>query len=126
MLVRKYKKWKHYVGLTHQCEQNSLFSSKDQTCDFYFNIQDCDEKETLLKASNLEVKALLVNKDNVIQVLKSATLSKDLTKELQALFAKQNRIQFLPGEYDANLDGLQATFEPAELARFAKVRFALK
>lgn len=89
-------------------------------------MQDCDEKDALLKANNLEVKALLVDKDNVIKIIKSATLSKDVTKELQALFAKQNETKFLPGEYDANLDGLQATFEPAELARFAKVRFALK
>lgn len=103
-----------------------IFSSCKQTCDFYFNVQECDEKEALLQASNLEVKALLVDKDNVIKAIKSATLSKALTKELHDLFEKQAKYRFLPGEYDANLDGLQASFEPAELARYAKVQFALK
>ena len=32
----------------------------------------------------------------------------------------------MPGEFDANVDGLMATFEPAELYRFKKLEFELR
>ncbi len=89
-------------------------------------MQECDEQDALRQANNLEIQALLVDKDNVIKAVKTSTLSKNLTKEMQALFEKQTNTHFAPGEYDANLDGLQAVFEPAELARYAKVRIDLK
>ncbi len=96
------------------------------TCDFYFNIQDCDEKDALLASKNLEVQALLINDQDVIQAVKSATLSTKQTTELIDLLKKQNQTEFMPGEYDCNVEGMQAAFEPAELARYAKFSFELR
>lgn len=96
------------------------------TCDFYFNIQDCDEKKALLEQRNLEVRLLMVNKENRIVSIKSTTLSLKATAQIEELFRKQAEYDFMPGEFDSNVDGLIATFQPAELYRFKKMEFELR
>lgn len=112
------------------CETNGLLiflleGGPLDTCDFYFNIQDCDEKEKLLADNSLPVQALLVDGDNTIVAVKSATLSRQATQALHALFEKQDQMDFMPGEYDCNVEGMQAAFEPAELGRYEKLSFDL-
>ncbi len=96
------------------------------TCDFYFNIQECDDREELLQQQNLEVQALLIDANDVIRAVKSTTLSTKQTAQLMDLLQKQNQTEFMPGEYDCNVEGMQAAFEPAELARYAKFKFELR
>lgn len=112
------------------CETNGMIiflleGGPLDTCDFYFNIQECDEKDQLLAAKNIDVQAVLLDANNVIKVVKSATLAAKPSEELHKLFEKQANMEFMPGEYDVNLDGLMATMEPAELARYGKVSFQL-
>lgn len=113
------------------CENNGVLIFLAQggpidTCDFYFNIQECDEKKALLEQRNLDVRLLLVNRENRIVALKSTTLSLKLTEQLVDILQKQDQYPFMSGEFDANVDGLMATFEPAELYRFKKMEFELR
>ncbi|WP_317300617.1 hypothetical protein [Allobaculum stercoricanis] len=113
------------------CETNGVLIFLAQggpidTCDFYFNIQECDEKKMLLEQRNLDVRLLLVNRENRIVALKSTTLSLKLTEQIVDILQKQDQYPFMPGEFDANVDGLMATFEPAELYRFKKLEFELR
>ncbi len=112
------------------CENNGLIIFLTEggpldTSDLYFNIQDCDEADALLRTENLPVQALFINKDNVIQGVKSATLSAKITGELDGLLEKQAKTEFMPGEFDVNMEGLQSAYEPAELAKFKKLEFEL-
>ncbi|MBF0578216.1 hypothetical protein IM774_00070 [Erysipelotrichaceae bacterium RD49] len=112
------------------CETNGMIiflmeGGPLDTCDFYFNIQECDEKDRLLAQKNLDVQAVLIDGNNVIKAVKSATLSAKTTEELHKLFEKQAKMEFMPGEYDVNLDGLMSAMEPPELARYGKVSFEL-
>lgn len=112
------------------CENNGLIiflveGGPLDTSDLYFNIQDCDEADSLLHLANLPVQALLIDKDNKIQAVKSATLSSAQTHELQSLLEKQKNTDFMPGEFDVNMEGLQSAYEPAELAKFKKMEFEL-
>lgn len=113
------------------CETNGLLiflleGGPLDTCDFYFNVQECDEKDALLSCRSLPVQAVLIDKDNRIADIKSATLSEKTTDALRVLFEKQNAMEFMPGEYDCNVEGMQAAFEPAELARYKKLSFELR
>lgn len=95
------------------------------TCDFYFNIQDCDEKEKLLEQKQLKVQAVLIDEQDVIRIIKSATLSSEKTAQILDLLKKQNDFEFMPGEYDCNVEGLQSAYEPSELAKYEKTSFDL-
>ncbi len=95
------------------------------TCDFYFNIQECDEKKELMAQKNLKVQAVLIDKDDVIRIIKTGSLTLEKTRELQELFKKQEAYDFMPGEYDCNVEGLQSAYEPTELAKYAKTSFVL-
>lgn len=113
------------------CENNGVLIFLAQggpidTCDFYFNVQECDEKKALLAQRNLDIRLLLVNNENRIVSIKSATLSLKLTEQLVEILKKQAEYPFMPGEFDANVDGLMATYEPAELYRFKKMEFELR
>lgn len=113
------------------CETNGLIIALLEggpldTCDFYFNIQECDAKDELLACKNLPIQAVLIDGQNNIAEIKSTTLSSEKTEELRKLFEKQAQMEFMPGEYDVNLDGMLAAFEPAELARYGKVSVELK
>ena len=96
------------------------------TCDFYFNINDCDEANTLLAQKNLDVQAVLIDKDDIIRIIKSASLSSEKTKEIIELLRKQKNYDFMPGEYEVNVEGLQSAYAPSELAKFAKTSFELR
>lgn len=95
------------------------------TCDFYFNIQECDDKDELLAKENLDVQAVLIDGSNMIKAIKTATLSRENTQALCEMLERQNRIEFMPGEYEVNVEGMQSAFEPPELAKFQKLSFTL-
>lgn len=113
------------------CETNGMIvflleGGPLDTSDFYFNIQECDDKEALLNARNLEVRVVLLDENNTIALIRGATLSQQTTEKIVDLLRKQNAVQFMPGEYDVNVSGMQDAYEPAELAKFAKCTFEIK
>ncbi|MCF0259286.1 MAG: hypothetical protein HUJ54_05450 [Erysipelotrichaceae bacterium] len=94
--------------------------------DFYFNIQECDEKDALLNAECLNVELLLVNEASDICLKKSATLNREASAAIQELLKQQNQTEFMPGEFDVNAEGIQSAYEPFELNKFSKAQFVLK
>ncbi len=96
------------------------------TCDYYFNIQDCEAKDEFLAQKNLKVQAVLMDKEDIIRIIKTASLSEEKTKEVIDLLKKQENFEFMPGEYDCNVEGLQSAYEPTELAKYAKTSFELR
>lgn len=89
--------------------------------DFYFNIQDCDWKESLLKSNTLDVEVVLVDGKNDICWQKRKTLSKEQSEQILSCLQKQAEVSFMPEEYDVNVQGIQSAYEPYELNKFAVV-----
>lgn len=113
------------------CESNGIVAfllegGPLDTCDFYFNIQDCDEKKQLMDTENLDVQVVFIDGQDIIQAMKTGTLSREKTKEIQAILKKQEQFEFMPGEYEVNVEGLQSAYEPSELAKYQKTSFELR
>ncbi|MCF0245854.1 MAG: hypothetical protein HUJ55_03420 [Ileibacterium sp.] len=94
--------------------------------DFYFNIQDCDEKDVLLNAENLTVEVYLVDEENNICLKKSLTLNKEMSHAIQEMLRQQSQVSFMPDEFDVNVQGIQSAYEPFELNKFSKAEFVVK
>ncbi|MCF0105891.1 MAG: hypothetical protein HUJ53_03950 [Holdemanella sp.] len=88
--------------------------------DFYFNIQECDWKEHLLNSRFIDVELLLVDKHNDICFKRKKTLNEQQSQNILTYLKKQNEVQFMPNEYDVNIQGLQSSYEPFELLKYAK------
>jgi hypothetical protein len=88
--------------------------------DFYFNIQECEDAQKILNADTLEVEVFLLNQDNEICFSRKSSLNAENTKAIQSCLQKQKDVQFMPGEYDVNVEGLQSAYEPFELLKYAK------
>lgn len=93
--------------------------------DFYFNIQECDQAESLLSCETLDIEVDLVDAKNRICWKKSKTLDKEGTKTILDCLRKQKEIVFAPGEFDVNVEGLQSAYEPFELEKYAVVTLSL-
>lgn len=93
--------------------------------DFYFNIQECDEKDALLSADPLRVDVYLLDKDNGIALHKSKDLPQETGETVKQLLQNQLGYDFMPGEYDVNVEGLQSAYEPFELRKFEKAKFRI-
>lgn len=93
--------------------------------DFYFNIQDCDWKEQLLSCDCLNVDLYLLDEQNRICCKRSKTLSKEESDKILDCLKKQAQVQFMPGEYDVNVQGIQSAYEPYELNKFAVLVFKI-
>lgn len=87
--------------------------------DFYFNIQECDWKEELLKQETLDIELFLLEKKNYICWSKRKTLSPEQSEKILACLRKQEQVQFMPDEYDINVMGIQSAYQPYELNKFA-------
>ncbi len=88
--------------------------------DFYFNIQECDWKDDLLKRELLDIELILVDGKNDVCWKKRKTLSLENSKVLHDCLEKQSKVQFMPGEYDVNVEGMQSAYEPFELIKYSK------
>ncbi len=86
--------------------------------DFYFNIQECDEKDRLLSHEILPVEIVLVDQNNEICLKKSGAFSKEESAKIKDFLKRQSEISFMPGEYDVNVSGMQAAYEPYELLKY--------
>jgi hypothetical protein len=115
-----------YAGFTNGLVIFLLEGGPLDTCDFYFNVQECEEKEALLNAENLEIAAVLLDENNVIADIRTSTQSKEVTKQIQDLLKKQDAIEFMPGEYDCNVEGMQSAFDPADLVKYTPVTFKVR
>lgn len=93
--------------------------------DFYFNIQECDEKENLLNADQLSAELLLIDDANRICAKRSHDFSKEESGIIHDLLKKQSEVEFMPGEYEVNVEGLQSAYEPYDLEKFSKVSVKL-
>jgi hypothetical protein len=62
----------------------------------------------------------LLNQDNEICFSRKSSLNAENTKAIQSCLQKQKDVQFMPGEYDVNVEGLQSAYEPFELLKYAK------
>lgn len=88
------------------------------SADFYFNIQESDGKEALLNADTLKLELVLVDEDSNIRFYKSKDLSKADSALILDTLKKQNELEFMPGEYDVNVEGLQSAYDPYDLVKF--------
>lgn len=88
--------------------------------DFYFNIQECDWKEDLLKKDVLDIELVLVDQKNDICWKKRRTLSLEQSQIIHDCLEKQAKASFMPGEYDVNVEGMQSAYEPFELIKYSK------
>lgn len=93
--------------------------------DFYFNIQDCDLKDEILKKELLDVELILVDGKNNVWYSKRKTLSLEQSKIILDCLKKQAQVGFMPGEYEVNIAGIQSAYEPFELEKFSKVSIKL-
>ena len=89
--------------------------------DFYFNIQECDWKDVLLQQQLLDIEFILVDQHNDICFKKRKTLSQEQSAVILDCLRKQSQVQFMPGEYDVNVEGIQNAYEPYELNIFSKL-----
>lgn len=93
--------------------------------DFYFNIQDCDFKDEILEKELLDVELILVDGKNDVCYSKRKTLSLEQSKMILDCLKKQAQVEFMPGEYEVNITGIQSAYEPFELEKFSKVSMKL-
>lgn len=93
--------------------------------DFYFNIQDCDFKDEILEKELLDVELILVDGKNDVCYSKRKTLSLEQSKIILDCLKKQAQVEFMPGEYEVNIAGIQSAYEPFELEKFSKVSMKL-
>lgn len=93
--------------------------------DFYFNIQDCDLKDEILKKELLDVELILVDGKNNVWYSKRKTSSLEQSKIILDCLKKQAQVGFMPGEYEVNIAGIQSAYEPFELEKFSKVSIKL-
>lgn len=93
--------------------------------DFYFNIQECDLADKLLSMDCLDVELILLNKDNEICFKRRKTLDKEQSTSILTCLQSQKEVQFMPNEYDVNVEGLQSAYEPFELLKFGKCTIEL-
>lgn len=89
--------------------------------DFYFNVQDCDWKNHLLQSTLLDVEVILVDKKNDVCWKRRKTLNKEQSEIILNCLRKQKDVQFMPGEFDVNISGIQSAYEPFELNKFSQV-----
>lgn len=90
------------------------------SADFYFNIQESDEKEKALQKDLFDVEIVFVNEKNEVCFRKRHTLNKAQSEVLHQTLLQQNDWEFMPNEYDINLDGIFSAYEPYDLIRFAR------
>lgn len=133
LLVIKEDAWsEEEIGLLKQPIQCHLCYTADifivvieggsiDSCDFYFNVQECDWKDDLLKAGCLQLELVLLDADNAICLKKTKTLNREESQTVIDHLSKQAQIPFQPGEYDVNVEGIQSAYEPYELTRFSLV-----
>ena len=93
--------------------------------DFYFNVQDCDFAQTLMGSSSVDVELILLNEANEICFKRRKSLDKEQTKKILDCLSLQEKVQFMPNEYDVNVEGLQSAYEPFELLKFSKLAIEL-
>ena len=90
--------------------------------DFYFNVQECDWKENLLNSKFVDIDVILVDKKNEICFKKSKTLNSEQSSVILDCLNAQNKVSFMQGEYDVNVQGIQSAYQPYELERFEKLK----
>lgn len=88
--------------------------------DFYFNVQECDLAEKLLATDCLDIELILLNEGNEICWKRKKTLDKEQSQAILSCLQQQSKVQFMPNEYDVNVEGLQSAYEPFELLKFVK------
>ena len=47
-------------------------------------------------------------------------MNEQQSQNILTYLKKQNEVQFMPNEYDVNIQGLQSSYEPFELLKYAK------
>lgn len=97
------------------------------TSDFYFNIQENEEKERLLaQSAPLSFAIVLLDEANRVCLRRDITLSKTDSACILEALRKQQSVAFREGEYDVNAQGLMSAFEPFEMQAFAVVKAVVK
>lgn len=114
-----------HFGYTNGLAMFILEGGAIDSADFYFNVQESDEKEALLNASQMKIELVLVDEDNNIRFYKSKDLSAAQSEILRKTFKEQAAVEFMPGEYDVNVEGLQSAYEPFDLVKFSRMETSL-
>jgi hypothetical protein len=95
------------------------------SADLYFNIQDCDQADSLLALEQIPVELVLVNEKDEVCGRKYKLLDAAQSAILHNLLAKQKDMAFGPNEFDVNMEGLMNAYEPFELNKFSQLAFKL-
>lgn len=110
----------------HVCATNGILpfileGGPVDSSDLYFNIQECDAREEILsKTDPYEMEIMLVDENNDICYDTRKTLSLSQSSLLRSELEKQAAMEFMPGEYDTNVEGLMSAYEPFELLKYAR------
>ena len=76
----------------------------------------------LLNSSCIDIDVILVDKKNEICFKKGKTLSLEQSAILLDCLKQQNKVSFMQGEYDVNVQGIQSAYQPYELEKFEKLK----
>lgn len=93
--------------------------------DFYFNVQECDQMESLLEAPRIDAEVVFVDGANRVCWKKRATFSQEGSKAIHDTLSAQSKVDFMPGEYDVNVEGIQSAYQPYDLIKFAKAELKI-
>lgn len=110
----------------HVCATNGILpfileGGAVDSSDLYFNIQECDAREEILtRQEPYDMEIMLVDGNNDIRWHKRKTLSVSQNALLKSELEKQAAMEFMPGEYDTNVEGLMSAYEPFELLKYAR------
>lgn len=88
--------------------------------DFYFNIQECDDADKLLACDAIDVEVVFLNGANQVCWKKRARFSDAASRTILENLKRQKETEFMPGEYDVNVEGIQSAYQPYDLVKFAK------
>ena len=100
-----------------------LVSAGDiDTCDFYFNVQECEWKAQLLSAGQLQASLILLDADNIVCCRRDVTFPKADSQQIIKLLQQQSEVRYHEGEFDVNAQGLMSALQPFEMQEKAAVK----
>ena len=93
------------------------------TSDFYFNIQENDDREKLLASKQpLQCTIVLLDENNMVCFRRDATFNQDDSAKIIEKLQLQQQTHFHEGEFDVNVQGLMSAMEPFERQHYALVK----
>ena len=102
-----------------------LESQPVDSADFYFNVNECDEKGKILDPSNYEVSLYFLNKDNEVVCKKSTTLTLEQSEAFKKDLKTQMALSLSEEKFDKAIASIQSRFEPYEIGELEGFSFEI-